>query len=102
MVCMAFCTTWQGLAVCRTILGIFEGQSFSPSFLRPSAPLQHRARDSVIRLVLESFSDDFPSAGFFPGCVFLITTWYKRSEVAKRLSLFVRSLLFEIFIRVCD
>lgn len=49
---MAFCTTWQGLAVCRVLLGLFE-------------------------------------SGFFPSCVFLITTWYKRGEVAKRLSVFV-------------
>ncbi|POY70873.1 hypothetical protein BMF94_6050 [Rhodotorula taiwanensis] len=48
---MAFCKTWQQLAVCRVLLGVLE-------------------------------------AGFFPGCVFLIATWYKRYEQSRRFAWF--------------
>ena len=41
---------------------------------------------AVCRVLLGLFE-----SGFFPSCVFLITTWYKRGEVAKRLSIFVNS-----------
>ncbi|GAA5999144.1 uncharacterized protein JCM10292_001621 [Rhodotorula paludigena] len=32
-------------------------------------------------------------AGFFPGCTFLITTWYRRYETAKRMAFFYLSAL---------
>ncbi|POY70887.1 hypothetical protein BMF94_6064 [Rhodotorula taiwanensis] len=48
---MAFCKTWQQLAVCRVLLGCLE-------------------------------------AGFFPGCVYLIATWYKRYEQSRRFAWF--------------
>ena len=33
-------------------------------------------------------------AGFFPGAVFIITSWYKRSEVQQRLALFYTASAF--------
>ncbi|KAM0329313.1 hypothetical protein ACHAQA_004618 [Verticillium albo-atrum] len=48
---MGFLQNWQGLAVLRVLLGLFE-------------------------------------AGFFPGCVYLVSTWYCRFEVQKRMALF--------------
>ncbi|KAL3456990.1 major facilitator superfamily domain-containing protein [Aspergillus heterothallicus] len=48
---MGFTHSWATMAVCRTLLGIFE-------------------------------------AGFLPGCTYLITCWYTRFEVGKRLSAF--------------
>ncbi|KAL2813418.1 major facilitator superfamily domain-containing protein [Aspergillus granulosus] len=48
---MGFTHHWATMAVCRTLLGIFE-------------------------------------AGFLPGCTYLITCWYTRFEVGKRLSSF--------------
>ncbi|KAK0454278.1 major facilitator superfamily domain-containing protein [Desarmillaria tabescens] len=46
---MGFVPTWEYLALCRTLLGVFE-------------------------------------AGFFPALVFIVTTWYKRYEVQKKLA----------------
>ncbi|KIA75427.1 hypothetical protein HK57_00071 [Aspergillus ustus] len=46
---MGFTHHWVTMAVCRTLLGVFE-------------------------------------AGFLPGCTYLITCWYTRFEVGKRLS----------------
>lgn len=60
MVGMGFVQSWEGLVICRALLGVFE-------------------------------------SGFFPACVFLITTWYIRREVAKRLSFFVRSHQFHLY-----
>ncbi|KAL4736105.1 MFS general substrate transporter [Aspergillus similis] len=48
---MGFTHHWGSMAVCRTLLGVFE-------------------------------------AGFLPGCTYLITCWYTRFEVGKRLSSF--------------
>ncbi|TPX11648.1 uncharacterized protein E0L32_007627 [Thyridium curvatum] len=48
---MGFTYSWQTMAVCRVLLGVFE-------------------------------------AGFLPGCTYLITCWYTRFEVGKRLSTF--------------
>ncbi|KAL3442359.1 major facilitator superfamily domain-containing protein [Aspergillus insuetus] len=48
---MGFTHHWATMAVCRTLLGVFE-------------------------------------AGFLPGCTYLITCWYTRFEVGKRLSAF--------------
>ncbi|KAL4887416.1 major facilitator superfamily domain-containing protein [Aspergillus karnatakaensis] len=48
---MGFTHHWGTMAVCRTLLGVFE-------------------------------------AGFLPGCTYLITCWYTRFEVGKRLSSF--------------
>lgn len=36
-----------------------------------------------LRIVLGAFS-----AGYFPGCVFLLSTWYRRFEVQKRFAVF--------------
>jgi len=33
-------------------------------------------------------------AGFFPGCVYLISCWYKRYEVQTRLAFFYMSSVF--------
>lgn len=33
-------------------------------------------------------------AGFFPGCVYLISCWYKRYEVQTRLAFFYMSSIF--------
>lgn len=38
---------------------------------------------SALRVVLGFFE-----AGFFPGCVYLLSTWYTRYEVGKRYALF--------------
>jgi len=46
-----FAKHWWEIAICRTLLGLFE-------------------------------------AGFFPGCVYLISCWYTRYEVQKRLAFF--------------
>ncbi|KAF4971573.1 hypothetical protein FSARC_1639 [Fusarium sarcochroum] len=46
---IGFLENWQGLAVLRSLLGIFE-------------------------------------AGFFPGCVYLVSSWYVRYEVQKRMA----------------
>ncbi|KIY02455.1 uncharacterized protein Z520_02594 [Fonsecaea multimorphosa CBS 102226] len=51
MIGQGFVKSYQALAVCRTLLGLFE-------------------------------------AGFFPGCVYLISCWYVRYEVQKRLAFF--------------
>ncbi|KAI6083668.1 MFS general substrate transporter [Hypoxylon rubiginosum] len=37
--------------------------------------------------VLRSFLGAF-EAGFYPGCIFLVSSWYKRYEVQKRLAVF--------------
>ncbi|KAJ4269931.1 hypothetical protein NW762_001602 [Fusarium torreyae] len=46
---IGFLENWQGLAVLRALLGVFE-------------------------------------AGFFPGCVYLVSSWYVRYEVQKRMA----------------
>ncbi|KAM0563178.1 hypothetical protein ACHAPJ_000894 [Fusarium lateritium] len=46
---IGFLENWQGLAVLRALLGVFE-------------------------------------AGFFPGCVYLVSAWYVRYEVQKRMA----------------
>ncbi|KAI8712227.1 hypothetical protein NCS52_01320400 [Fusarium sp. LHS14.1] len=46
---IGFLHSWQGFAVLRSFLGVFE-------------------------------------AGFFPGCVYLVSSWYKRYEVQKRMA----------------
>ncbi|OAP64436.1 hypothetical protein AYL99_00408 [Fonsecaea erecta] len=51
MIGQGFVKSYEALAVCRTMLGLFE-------------------------------------AGFFPGCVYLISCWYVRYEVQKRLAFF--------------
>ncbi|KAK0219197.1 major facilitator superfamily domain-containing protein, partial [Armillaria fumosa] len=54
---MGFVPTWGYLVLCRTFLGVFEA---SPLLLN--------------------------DAGFFPALVFIVTTWYKRHEVQKKLA----------------
>ncbi|KAJ4179419.1 hypothetical protein NW755_012504 [Fusarium falciforme] len=46
---IGFLHNWQGFAVLRSFLGVFE-------------------------------------AGFFPGCVYLVSSWYRRYEVQKRMA----------------
>uniref|UniRef100_A0A4E9EAY3 Major facilitator superfamily (MFS) profile domain-containing protein n=1 Tax=Gibberella zeae TaxID=5518 RepID=A0A4E9EAY3_GIBZA len=46
---IGFLHNWIGLAILRSLLGVFE-------------------------------------AGFFPGCVYLVSSWYKRYEVQKRMA----------------
>ncbi|RSL78714.1 hypothetical protein CEP51_007951 [Fusarium floridanum] len=46
---IGFLHNWQGFAVLRSLLGVFE-------------------------------------AGFFPGCVYLVSSWYRRYEVQKRMA----------------
>ncbi|KAF5640427.1 tartrate transporter [Fusarium sp. NRRL 52700] len=46
---IGFPNNWAGLAVLRSLLGVFK-------------------------------------AGFFPGCVYLVSSWYKRYEVQKRMA----------------
>lgn len=48
---MGFLKSWEGLAVLRVLLGLFE-------------------------------------AGFYPGCVYLVSSWYTRFSVQKRLAIF--------------
>ncbi|PWN45404.1 MFS general substrate transporter [Ceraceosorus guamensis] len=51
MLAMGFVETWQQLAACRALLGIFE-------------------------------------AALFPGAVYLLSSWYPRAEVQRRMSIF--------------
>ncbi|KAK0389962.1 hypothetical protein NLU13_3535 [Sarocladium strictum] len=48
---MGFLQNWQGLAVLRVLLGLFE-------------------------------------AGFYPGCIYLVSSWYCRYQVQKRMAIF--------------
>lgn len=48
---IGFLKSWQGLAVLRVLLGLFE-------------------------------------AGFYPGCIYLVSSWYSRYEVQKRMAIF--------------
>ncbi|KAL6364339.1 hypothetical protein LRP88_02259 [Fusarium phalaenopsidis] len=45
--------------------------------------VQHRSHFVALRLVLGIFE-----AGFFPGCVYLISTWYSRFDMQKRYAVF--------------
>lgn len=45
--------------------------------------VQHWLVMVALRLVLGTFE-----AGFFPGCVYLISTWYSRYDMQKRYAIF--------------
>jgi MFS family permease len=64
---MAFVKEWWQLAICRTLLGLLEGESVA-------------SQPKSVRLTL--------LAGFFPGCVLVISAWYTRYETNSRLAVF--------------
>ena len=45
--------------------------------------------DSMFGAIVTRIVLGFAEAAFFPGAVFLISTWYKRSEIGLRMSLLV-------------
>ncbi|KAM0696566.1 hypothetical protein Q7P36_003814 [Cladosporium allicinum] len=57
MTCMGVVKNFQGMVVCRVLLGFFE-------------------------------------AGFFPGAVFLVSSWYPRYELQQRLAIFYTASAF--------
>jgi MFS family permease len=59
---------WWTLAILRVPLGAFEG-------LSNSTPSPHRKSADSIGIL-------------FPGCIFLISSWYPRYETQKRISAF--------------
>ena len=67
---IGFVYSWHTLALLRGLLGIFEVQS------------------------LQNAEELNFQAGFFPGCVYLISCWYKRYEVQTRLAFFYMSSVF--------
>jgi MFS family permease len=65
---MGFTKEWTQLMGCRVILGVLEVRNLN----------------LCLRLIINnSFK-----AGYYPGCVFLLSCWYARFEVQKRFSAF--------------
>lgn len=61
---MGYVPTWQAFAVLRVMLGVLEAVSGRSS-----------------RLMKET---NLATQGLYPGCIYLIASWYKRYEVQKR------------------
>lgn len=70
MLGMGFVDHWASLIGLRLVLGIFEVRNRAPNL-------------SLIFLTMSRLK-----AGFFPGVVYLLSTWYTRYEVGKRYAAF--------------
>jgi hypothetical protein len=64
---MGFVKDWRVLTVCRAILGFFEAGEHLPITL-PG----YNAKADI-------------NSGFLPACVYLVSSWYMRFEVQKRM-----------------
>ena len=69
MTLMGIVHSYEGLLVGRFFLGVTE--------VRTSA---HHTNDSIILIFMQS--------GFFPAATFLLTIWYRRFEVQRRMAVF--------------
>jgi MFS family permease len=73
---MGFVHTWESLTVCRALLGVFEAGRKHSSFSVFSAT-------KAVVLIFQ----------VFPGAIFIIGSWYRQFETARRVSLFYMASL---------
>lgn len=74
MTTMGIVQNFQGMMICRVLLGFFE------------VPENEGEKGAQELTILQ--------AGFFPGAVFLVSSWYPRYELQQRLAIFYTASAF--------